>query len=272
MLRATVRWFRRVRGRLRSDRYLRRYNWAGGNYRWIFPFLEQAGVGPENPGQVVIEVGSRDCLDAVDLYRRYRPGHVYAFEPSRPGLRRCLDILADHPAEAEMITLVGVALGETAGMQPFYEFILREEASGYVNIGASSLYPWNSRSLCDGDPHKGIEARIPVQRAYQVPVFCADDLPMLAGLTVLLMVVDVEGAELAVLRGGSGLLARTRYLCVEAGYHLPRDGGAADARALAGYLQDRGWRLLACSLDGRPVLPEDPGHLLQFDLLFLNTG
>lgn len=100
-----------------------------------------------------------------------------------------------------MITLVGVALGETTGMQPLYEFILREEASGYVNIGASSLYPWNSRSLCDGDPHKGIEARSPVQRAYQVPVFCADDLPMLAGLTVLLMVVDVEGAELAVLRG-----------------------------------------------------------------------
>lgn len=257
---------------LRADRYTRRYHWAGGNYRWIFDHLAKDGVGRSNPGALIIEVGARDCLDAIELHGHFAPAMVYAFEPSRPGISRSLEVLRDFPAQSDAIMLCPFALGETSGTAMLYEFTLKEKSSGYVNIGCSSLYPWTSRNHQADSWVKGIEEEQAVQHAYAVPIFRADDLDFLKDRPVLLTVVDVEGAELAFLKGAETLLRNTQYLCLEAGYHLPRDGEAADARLLVDYLAARGWEMLCCNATGDASLPPDPGYLTQFDLLLRNRA
>ncbi len=257
---------------LRADRYVRRYHWAGGNYRWIFDQLTNDGVGRRNEGSLIIEVGSRDCLDAIELHQRFAPSRVYAFEPSRPGIKRCLEVLQDAPAAAGSITLCAFALGEITGTALFYEFTLEEISTGNINIGCSSLFPWTSRNHEADSWVKGIEDKQTVQHVYPVPVFRADDLAMLRDQPILLMVLDVEGAELAVLKGAEDLLRTTRYICLEAGYHLPHDGEVADARDLVEHLTARGWELMSCSTTGTAALPPDPGHLTQFDLLLRNRA
>lgn len=269
---ATVRRMCQFLAHRNADPYVRRYHWAGGNYRWIFPYLARDGVDAANPGELILEVGSRDCLDAIELFRQFQPERVHAFEPSRPGLARCLDILAEHPDVSGHITLNGFATSDESGLADFYEFTLKETSNGRVNIGASSLHPWTSRNHALTDPARGIEERQRVQKVYQVPVFRLDDLPFLAGKPVLLMVVDVEGAELSVLRGAQGLLGRTRYLCLEAGYRNARLGDIPDAPAIIAFLEAAGWQLIACSQTGNATLPADSGHLLQFDLLFSNPA
>lgn len=229
-------------------------------------------MGPVNDGALILEIGSRDCLDAVELYQQFVPEAVYAFEPSKPGMRRCLDVLADFPDIAPSVMLCGFALGDMSGTTTLYEFTLKETASGSVNIGASSLFPWTSRHHSDDDPVKGIEDQVAVQRHYPVPVFRADALSFLKNRDILLIAMDVEGAELAVLEGAEALLPHVRYLCLEAGYHLPREGGVADGCAVVDYLVARNWELVLCKGTGQAVLPEDPGHLTQFDLLFRNKA
>lgn len=270
MLRRISGRIRRLVNRLSADRYTRRYHWAGGNYRWVFDALAADGVGRNNRESIIIEVGSRDCLDAIELHRQFGPAHVYAFEPSRPGMARCLEVLKDFPDSAGAITLCGFALGDSNGEALLYEFTLPEVGSGQVNIGCSSLFAWTSRNHRAGSSSKGIEDRQTVQQTYPVPVFRADDLPMLGDRPILLIAVDIEGAELAFLRGAETLLRRARYLCLEAGYNLPREGGAADAPALVDHLVARGWHLMRCNATGGPELPPDPGYVTQFDLLFRN--
>ncbi|MFX8801565.1 FkbM family methyltransferase, partial [Acinetobacter baumannii] len=85
---------------------------------------------------------------------------------------------------------------------------LPEVGSGQVNIGCSSLLAWTSRNHRAGSSVKGIEDRENVQRAYPVPVFRADDLTLLGDRQILLVAVDIEGAELAFLRGAETLLRR----------------------------------------------------------------
>ncbi len=250
---------------LRADRYVRRYHWAGGNYRWIFDHLANDGVGRRNEGSLIVEVGSRDCLDAIELHQQFTPSRIYAFEPSRPGIKRCLEVLQDFPAAAESITLCAFALSDTTGTALFYEFTLEEISTGNVNIGCSSLFPWTSRNHEAGSWVKGIEDRQAVQHAYPVPVFRADDLAIMRDQPVLLMVVDVEGAELAFLKGAEELLRNTRYICLEAGYHLPHDGDVADARSLVQYLAARGWELMSCSATGNRCIAarSRPPHTIR---------
>lgn len=126
-----------------------------------------------------------------------------------------------------------------------------------MNIGCSSLYPWTSRNRRVDSWVKGVADRQAVERVYSVPIFRADDLAFLRNQEVLLIVVNVAGAEPAFLRGADALLRQTRYFCLEAGYHLPRDGAAADARQLLEYLAAHGWELMVCSATGRAALSPD---------------
>jgi FkbM family methyltransferase len=274
LLRSTIRKLPRPveRGvrRALADRYSRRYFWAGGNYRWIFPILREKISSVDVSEEVIVEIGSRDCLDAIELANTFLPKHVYAFEACRSGVRRCLDVLAEHPKASPTITLCGFALGERSGLADFYEYVLKDVTYGNVNIGLSSMYSWTSDFHHPDCPDKSIEKNEKVEERYSVPVFRADDLNFLQNDQVFLIAMDVEGAELAVLKGAVKVLERTRFLCCEAGYNLPRIGHSGDANAIVRFLDELGWKLVSCSNTGSDTLPDDEGYAQMFNLLFRN--
>ena len=81
-------------------------------------------------------------------------------------------------------------------------------------------------------------------------------------------VVDVQGAELEVLRGGVNLLCSVDYVCVETGFNQPRRNVPRDAAfQILNLLDSSGFDLVSVN-DGSTTLPSDDGSMKQFDLLF----
>ena len=234
----------------------------GGNYNWIYEYLNQNKA--ENA--FIIEVGSRDALDAISLTREFSPSECFVFEPTRPGICRCIESLS-RSSVGEKIILLPFALlgkqhaGNSLGIVEFNEYIAG-------NIGASSLYKWHTDFHSDLDPDKGRELREQVEKVYKVPASSLDELSFLFEKRTFLLAIDVEGAELEVLSGGVNLLRSVDYVCVETGFNQPRQNVPRDAaRQILNFMNSVGFDLVAVN-DGSTMLPSDDGLMKQFDLLF----
>ncbi|WP_395397006.1 FkbM family methyltransferase [Novosphingobium sp. BL-8A] len=130
------------------------------------------------PGKAFVDVGAHIGSVIAGVARCCSPSVIIAIEAV--------------PAKAEALrrrfpnaTIHGCAAGEEDGEMPFFIDLQR---SGY-----SSLYPRSDREQLQ-------EIRVPIRRL--------DDL--VGTETADVVKIDVEGAELAVLRGGKALLARDK--------------------------------------------------------------
>lgn len=139
-------------------------------------------------GDIVIDVGayvgrhSKNLLDAVGP-----EGRVFCFEPLPESFIRLAIDMLDKPN----VTLMHMALGETRGVVDFVEAVGAPEESG---LKKRHLY---------NSPH----TTSPTPRA----VWC-DTLDHMCGdlIAPRYIKIDVEGAELAVLKGGDALVRRCR--------------------------------------------------------------
>ena len=115
-LKAKLRW-------IYSDKWGKKYFWNGGNYKWIFRRLDIKKNSYDLSNSIIIEIGSRDCLDAIELYEQFKPSQVFAFEPSRSGISRCVEVLKENFEISSKITLCGFALGEKTQFLNFLNFV-----------------------------------------------------------------------------------------------------------------------------------------------------
>ena len=154
---------------------------SGGNYEWAIPHIA-AGV------RRIVEVGSRDALDAIALSRRF-DCQVVAFEPNPTQFAICARNVSD--SKCDSVSLRSEALTDADGPITFWQV----DEDCYPNPGASSLFEINFANRSRRDPDR---ARPPIQRPVTVRGARWDSLN-LSGPDLL--VIDVEGAELRVLKG-----------------------------------------------------------------------
>lgn len=89
-----------------SDKYGKKYYWAGNNYLWVYPFLRKFLHDCKDFKEFsIVEVGSRDCLDAIKFCEDFNPKNLFVFEPSRAGIQRCCEILQEKPKFSKNIIL-----------------------------------------------------------------------------------------------------------------------------------------------------------------------
>lgn len=88
----------------------------------------------------------------------------------------------------------------------------------------------------------------------------------LADTADLFLKIDVQGAELEVLRGGRATLNRTALVQLEVAM-LPYNAGAPLLPEVTGWMADHGWLPIEVSGFSRPR-----EHLVQIDLLFAPEG
>jgi len=237
----------------------------GDNYTWIKSYLDPL----RSRDSFIVEIGSRDALDAIFLTRLYSPSACFVFEPTRVGISKCFQNV-DGSEVGEKITILPFALIGKDSLRRGLDLVeFREYTAG--NPGASSLYEWHTDFHADIDPDKNKEHREVVERSYKVPAIAADDLPFLFQKRIFLLAIDVEGAECEVLRGAQNLLKTVDYVCVESGFNQPRRGVARDAAALlCDFMDSCNFDLI--SVDGcSDSLPKDDGLMRQFNLLFRNS-
>jgi len=187
---------------LRMDESLRR--WDFGGERAVQTVLCEL----LRPGDVMLDIGANFGLHTLYAARLVGPqGRVYAFEP----VPRNVELLtrnADLSGVANQVIVVEKAVSNSS--EPFLEMHVPADAVAVT----ASLRP--------------VSAKISSQRVGNIRL---DDFAFDEEHPLRAVKIDVEGAELDVLRSGERLLRRERpVLLIEIhGYALPAFGASVEA-------------------------------------------
>lgn len=141
----------------------------------------------------ILELGSRDGLDAIQL-RDHFDAEVAAFECNPPQVRVCENRLKFE----DRIELVPKAVWHETGEIPFYPVV-----NG--NHGASSAFKADSKY-----PYESY-----VQAETMVPCVRLDEWILENDFVPDLICMDLQGSELAALRGMGKQLASVKYIITE---------------------------------------------------------
>lgn len=189
---------------------------------FFVPFVEAV-----SPGDTVFDVGSHVGIFALGAAATAGPrGRVLAFEPAA----ETLDVLRRHVRlngfEDRVEVVAGVASDVTG------------EISFYVHGSsmANSMSPKNADDL-NPEVHDRPATRI------TVPSHRLDDVCLERGISPRVMKIDVEGAELAVLRGARDILARGECAVFLEVHPEQMKNCESSEEELTGFLGDLGYRL-----------------------------
>lgn len=151
----------------------------------------------------VVEVGARDCRETLGFRALYRDARIYAFECNPATLPLCRERVAGQPG----ITLVERAVSDRAGRLRFYPIDPAATPAGRYNPGASSLLRASG----------AYEHEDYVQTEIEVEAVTLEGFMREAGLEDIdLLWMDIQGAELAALRGLGERIAAVKLIHLEA--------------------------------------------------------
>jgi FkbM family methyltransferase len=168
---------------------------------------ELNGILDEHPVRVILDIGSRDALEAIALKDHFHEATVYAFECNPPAIERCIENIG----ACEDIILVTKAVSDENGPVDFHAIDPEKTITTWPdgNIGASSLFIAN--------PAYPIETyyqnKITVE-AITLSQWAAD-----TGVnTIDIIWMDLQGAELKALRGMGKLIDTVSVIYTEVEY------------------------------------------------------
>lgn len=153
------------------------------SYSWALPFINREDIS------LVCEIGSRDGLDSIYLADWFGV-QVHCFECDPINLEV---VKANLTKSASKIRLFPFALGDEDKATSFYSI----DPLRYSNRGASSFFRIDFSERSESDPDFGL---VDVQNE------CTVEMKRYDGLELAipdLIVMDVEGSEMMVLRGFS---------------------------------------------------------------------
>jgi FkbM family methyltransferase len=174
------------------------------------------------PGMTFVDAGANDGIYSVFAAKRVGPeGTVWAFEPSRREQERLRCNLELNGLNARVFPM---ALADVHGQAEFT--VSDAEHQGQSTLGAFA--------------HDGVQ----VQGKEMVEVRRLDDLVREHALTRIdVLKLDVEGAELRVLRGAAGAIERYRpYILIEVSEESLRHQGTS-AEELLDFLRNQQYRI-----------------------------
>eukprot|EP01031_Cornospumella_fuschlensis_P025751 gene25751-31099_t len=208
------------------------------NYRWAYPHLAHSGLRANNTSITIVEVGSRDVLDANNLAYHFN-AQVYAFEGNPDNFPRMALYNVDPRVE-----VVRKAVTSKDGEVAFYPYNL----TLYRNAGAGGLYVVDFEHR---DPRDKDYKRPPVQYKVNVPSIRLDTFMREKGLKKIdLLCMDVQESELEVLLSAGQRLQDIHYLVSEVSTYSTYIGGN-NYTALHAHLEEQGFEFMAYHLSGR---------------------
>jgi len=169
------------------------------------------------PGEVCLDVGAHVGFYVLQMAQWTAPdGRIVAFEPN-PTARAVLESNIALNGLAARVTIEPMAAGASAGTAELFH---ADDTSGLSRLGA---------------PNRNGATRASVR----VPVVTLDDYCAQTSLRPDWILIDTEGAELAVLEGAAALLETPVQVVVEMHGSLWEDPAATAARFQA-FLRARG--------------------------------
>lgn len=148
------------------------------------------------PISTIVECGSRDGKDAVELFKAYNPQVIYSFEANPESVPVC-----EQNVNGYNIKIIPKAVSNMDGRMIFYPVDM--ERSRDKNIGASSLLMFREQ----GDL---------IQKEIEVPSIRLDTFMAEQNIgRVDLLCMDLQGTEYLALEGLGTRLKDVRYIIME---------------------------------------------------------
>jgi FkbM family methyltransferase len=202
-----------------------------------------AGLGPVG---TVLDVGANVGQFALVARKVFPAARILSFEPFPAAAARLGEVFAGDPS----FELVPLALSDEAGRHTFHVAAAED---------SSSLLPIGDRQVAEFAHTRSVGAiEVDVARLDDVLA----DRPPLAG--PVLLKLDTQGTELAVLRGADKSLGQVDHVILEASF-VELYVGQARATELVAHLLDRGFQLGAV-YDVKTSI--HTGEPLQADFVF----
>lgn len=167
----------------------------------IEPIFKQLGHQPENP-LTVFDVGANMGFWSLALVRHSGPwiGKMHLFEPMPGNLERIESVRSDglYGDNADNITINRFALSDTEGTVDIH---FENDVTGFASIDSATVHLM-ARSV-DLPRHLSIETQT-------LDAYCAaHDIGRID-----ILKIDVEGHEMAVLKGAQRMLSEKRIRCI----------------------------------------------------------
>lgn len=157
-----------------------------------------------NNNEIIIDVGAADGGVSAFFARHFPENLTYSYEPN-PAF---ISMLQQKGNRFPKIQIRNIALSNQQGEMPFYIT---------HNLFSSSLKKINETLLqTQKHPHLAL---LEMKKKVMVKVNTLDNEFSNYKGNVLLIKLDVQGGELDVLKGGSNLLERTKYILTEMQTH-----------------------------------------------------
>jgi FkbM family methyltransferase len=180
---------------------------------------------------IICDIGSRDAQEGIFLMKQLGGKELHVFEPNPSAARICRQNLAKFTSEshANIATFNEVAIADRVGELPFYP--VNAGLSENKDSGFSSLLPINP----DYTKTRGriVQDEVVIKATTLDEYFKDRERPDL-------LWIDVEGAELRVLRGAAAVLLNVTLVHIEVSFR-PMQIGKPLFWEISKYLSDRGF-------------------------------
>ena len=188
------------------------FNIEVSEYSWCYDEIDNLKIDIK----YIAEVGSRDGLDAIKLAHKFNPEETYIFEAD-PQLATLVESNLKKYEESLNIKFFNFALGSEDKNISFYAV----DRYKYDNQGIGSFYKVNfdNRLRKDPDYKRGtVQKEINIsQKKYESLQLTPPDL----------LAMDVQGAELEVLKGFEDQLKKIKIIILETSISDNYIGGAS---------------------------------------------
>lgn len=178
---------------------------------------------------LIVEAGAFDGRDTAIFANKWPNGTIFAFEPLPILTQKVRDATKNLPNVTVLESALGTGDSDTVELFSF-------DAESDVH-GSSSI-------LAPGD-HLDVAPEIKFGRKVIVPAITLDAWHSEVGSPEInLLWLDLQGAELMVLKCGEELISKTLICHIEVSRRPLYDGGATYAE-VRGFFESRGFRLVA---------------------------
>ena len=156
---------------------------------------------------VICDIGSRDAREGIFLYNILAAKTLHIFEPNPEAARLCIQTIKNECNNRENVIFNQVAVSDSDGPVDFYPVDL--DSSINRDIGVSSMFKINPKYTA----RRGVinQNHIVVNAVTLNSYFADKEKPDI-------LWIDVEGAEMKVLRGAEDILSGVKLIHIEVSF------------------------------------------------------
>ena len=171
-------------------------------------------IPDKSPEYIIFDVGSRDCAQSIEFYRKFPNSKIYAFECNPNTLQICKDNIQPY---SDRITLIEGAVCDYDGEITFYPINQEKTITSWIdgNPGASSIFrsngEYNIERYVQDEMTTNCHRIDSIMQKYNIP-------------RVDIVWMDLQGAELLALKGMGQALDNVKYIHTEVSHRAMYTG------------------------------------------------